>query len=233
MKRHSWYSRPPGFNYFHIGPITESASHHNDIMVEVRNRIQQAWGCFWSLRQWLLNRRIPIRQRLDLWRLAIDSTLLWGSASWTVNDSVKRIIVAMEHAMHRKILMMPRSPVETCWQYRGRCARIYASWLRERKAFTIYQKCLNKIWTWAGHVARLPDTRIVKCCLEHKCVQWQYVARLVGGQGHRRGGAFKRWENKLEQWCMRQWNQPWMTVHATHSKETWNNLASDFARATG
>jgi hypothetical protein len=86
----------------------------------IKKRIKKPWGCFWALRQWLLNSSIPVGQRMNLWRWAVDSTMLWGSASWTVTDGVKRLRVTMEHAMHRRILQLPRRPDETWWRYRDR-----------------------------------------------------------------------------------------------------------------
>jgi hypothetical protein len=185
----------------------------------IKNRIKKPWGCFWALRQWLLNSSIPVRQRMNLGRWAVDSTMLWGSASWTVTDGVKLLLVSMEHAMHR-ILQLPRRPDETCWRYRNRYSRIYAQWLRDTNGLTIFQKCLRKIWTWAGHVARLPATRNFQCVMEFKSLHLQHATRVVWGQGHRRGDAFRRWENKLDKLCLRQWNQTWAkkSYHAHESR---------------
>jgi hypothetical protein len=137
---------------------------------------------------------IPVGQRMNLWRWAVDSTMLWGSASWSVTDGVKRLLVSMEQTMHRRILQFPRRTDETCWRYRNRCSRIYAQWLRDTNALTIFQNCLKKILTWGGHVARLPAIRIVRCAMEFEWLHWQYATRVVGVQGHRRGDAFRRWE---------------------------------------
>jgi phage tail protein X len=184
----------------------------------IKNRIKKPWGRLWALRQWLLNSSIPVGQRMSLWRRAVDSTMLWGSASWTVTDGVKQFLVSMEHAMHRRILHLPRRPDETCWRYRSRCSRIFAQWLRDTNGITIFQKSLRKIWTWAGHVARLPASRIVRCAMEFESLHWLYATRVVGGEGHRRGGAVRRWENKLDKLCLRQWNQTRAITHAVHTK---------------
>jgi phage tail protein X len=144
------------------------------------------------------------------------------------NDSL-----SMEHAMHRRILQLPRRPDETCWRYRSRCSRIYAQWLCDTNGLTIFQNCLRKIWTWGGHVARVPAIRFVRCATEFEWLHWKYATSVVGGQAHRRGDAFRRWENKLDKLCLRQWNQTWAIIHAMHIKEGWNNLAEDFARSLG
>ena len=184
----------------------------NTCIREIGARICKAWGVFWAMRSWLLNRHVDRSSRLRLWRLAVDSTVLWASGSWTLTAQEQRLLKTMENGMFRKIAMLPKRLDEPWHLYKQRCSRVLGEWYCAEHMYSVVEKAYARIWSWAGHVVRLPQSRLVQKLLFYKGCLWRYAAAVVdanAGQQHPGRGWHRRWERVLEAFGLlstKQWN---------------------------
>lgn len=52
-----------------------------------------------------------------------------------------------------------------------------------------------RVWTWAGHVARLDHGRCLPRVVRAKGIDWKVVQKLVGeAHRHEHAGRFRRWK---------------------------------------
>jgi hypothetical protein len=201
-------------------------------VVEVLARIRKSWGSFFALKSWLLNRSIGRNKRLELWSLAMSSTLLWGAGTWTLTERTRGLISAMENAMYRSICLHPRRPEELGWQHRSRCTKILREWHTSTGRKSFVSMALVKKWTFAGHIARMNDDRLAKQITTCRGATWRHAAG-PRGQQHARGHGFRRWENILDRFGIEKLGETWFLLGSDWENWHWNGKAKEFSQFRG
>ena len=180
------------------------------------------------MRKWLLNRSIGRNKRLELWALAMSSTLLWGAGTWTLTERTRGLISAMENAMYRSICLHPRRHDELGWQHRSRCTKILREWQTHTGRNSFVHMALVKKWTFAGHIARMNEGRLAKQITNCRGASWRHAAG-PRGQLHTRGHGFRRWENVLDKFGLEKLGETWFLLGNDWENWHWNSKANEFA----
>ena len=71
---------------------------------ELESRITAAWRCFHKHKQELTSRQYPLRHRLRLFDAAVTATVLYGCEAWTLKETMKRRLRAVQRKMLRMVL---------------------------------------------------------------------------------------------------------------------------------
>jgi hypothetical protein len=158
----------------------------------------------------------------------MQGVVLWGAASWNLTGREVGLLDKEQNMMLLTILQLPRLWEEPFWQYRLRAARRAKQILAERNIAHISNKAFERQWSWAGHLMRMDPQRIVTQVVTYKGILWRLAARSRY-QGHPRGGFFRRWEDKLEEFCQHRFFDHWVCVGKRVSTDQWNSHAQAFA----
>ena len=178
---------------------------------EIHHRIASAWKLFWSMKRLLLNRRVSINKRLQLFDSSVCSCLLWCCESWTPRADELRVLKTARNSMLRRIVSSARGTDED-----------YVTWIRRatHKAANLASKAGVRDWVqshyrckwhWAGHVARRPPTAWVYQVTTWRDSNWQKltaelnVARPLRPMRRR----WMKWEDVLRRFCAVSTPTPW------------------------
>ncbi len=117
---------------------------------ETSRRVSGAWAMFWRCRPWLLNRSCSRNERVRLWRLMLDSNMMWVAVHWIFKDVDLNKIKTMELAMCRKIAMHPRGYGEDVWNYWTRTASLFRRWCNVQGTLPLVGRASLRKWRWQG-----------------------------------------------------------------------------------
>ena len=156
-------------NFTYLGSTLSRAV---NIDVEVNNRIAKASAAFGRLRENVWERRgLSLATKLKVYHAVVLTTLLYASETWTVYSRHARQLNHFHLSCLRRLLRIR-------WQ-----DKIPDTEVHERAGmpsiFTLLQKAQAR---WAGHVVRMPDSRLPKQLLYGELCQGK---RMVGGQKKR------------------------------------------------
>ena len=97
-------------------------------------------------------------------------------------------------------------------------------------------RLLEKQWTWAGHVARLPETRWARRVQLWRGSAWREARREWNGGRLAKGFRTTtwRWDRQVETWYRRACGGPlmapaWETAASRTDPDVWNACAGEFA----
>ena len=149
---------------------TLSRTANNDI--EVNHRISKASSAFGRLRDNVWERRgITLTTKLKVYRAVVLTTLLYGCETWTPYKRHEKQL----NGFHLRCL---RNVLNIRWQ-----DRIPDTEVLERAGLQTITTIIRKAQLrWAGHVSRMPDSRIPKQLLYGELSQGK---RTAGGQKKR------------------------------------------------
>ena len=85
--------------------------------VELYNRISAAWGAFSKFKPALCSRKLPFIARLKLFEAVVAPVALYGSAFWTVTDTMRAALRTAWRQMLRMMLGARRAADEDWIQY--------------------------------------------------------------------------------------------------------------------
>jgi hypothetical protein len=208
-----------------------------DWEADIARQIANSWKAFWSLRSWLLRRTIPRLDRLRLWTAALDATCLWGSGTWRLSKQDKSNLRTLELQQYRKIAQHPRRPDERGFEYRARTARLLRKHLQNCKKLDLVGRAAKRIWTFAGHCARLEPQHLARKLLWTRGWHYRGVRRLftdaelnlriwqegrrvaVNSLGRSRSGHFALYDGALERFCRNHFGDHWLD--AAQDRERW------------
>ena len=130
--------------------------------------------------------------------------------------------------------MTPRRADDTMWSHRERTACNLEAYLKNEDLLDWCSYGLCQIWTWAGHVSRLPVRRLVNRALHSEGILWCWAARFLGESlGHGLGGGgycrFLRWEHDIEQFCELEQDNVWLDI--AQDRDKWRILCSEFTHS--
>ena len=119
---------------------------------EVASRISKASSAFGRLKDSVWERRgISLQTKIKVYRAVVLTTLLYGSETWTVYRRHERQL----HQLHLRCL---RRLLHIRWQDKVPDTEV----LQRAKLPSIFTMLRKSQIRWAGHVSRMPDSRIPK-----------------------------------------------------------------------
>jgi hypothetical protein len=183
--------------------------HNGKSNMDVDNRISLAGKSWHMVKGALLSRGINDSIRGLLYVSLLVSILLYGSENWIMNDGIMRKLRKFHHSCVRKMCGL------TFWHTRHQ--RIRNDTLLKRldiKPIEFYYS--RRLLQWAGHVARMPFSRLPRMC-------------LTGWSPHKRcRGNSRTWGTSLNRQLKAQGLPTncleW--VHLAQDRVTWRTLIS-------
>ena len=176
---------------------------HGKQTLEIENRAQRLWKAFWAHKATLRNKDVSLFKRLQFLDAIAKASLFWCSGSWNLTRVQMQIIRTAQQSMRRKVLQFkPRTNENNCFETKEEfCTRRdYAvKWFENKYNLAGWVKhSISNRFGRAGHVARLPDTRLTKQVMQWRNYSWilQQVA-IHGSQLHGRRLHIWRWERVL------------------------------------
>ena len=232
--------------------LCSTRPHH----VEVDNRIRQAWNKFFANKHVLCDRRVALRQRLQLFDAVITPTILYGAGSWVLTEELKSRIRKTQRRMLRSIFQRPRrrNPGEnesrdgsTSGSSREQLLapevddedlEPWVDWIRRvtheiEDSLSRYNiepweaTARRRLYSWAGHVCRRADGR-----WSTKVLHWtpEQGARQGGkGPGRRQSRPCTRWTDAFDEFFARELQmQPGDWRLLAVNKVEWDQHMADF-----
>lgn len=138
-------------------------------------------------------------------------------------------IKSMELAMYRKIAMHPRGYEEDVWSYWDRTASLFRRWCTLQNTLPLVGRASLRKWRWAGHLVRLPDSRMVKQVHDCRNTLAMMAATVLGLHPFGTHWSRRRWEHSVEQFSQKRWGVSCWVCANNH--ERWEEAAWDYARA--
>ena len=143
-----------------------------DSTVEHDARLAKSWKAYRANHGLLLNRRVSSLRRVRLLNSVVSPTALWAVGGFTHTvKQVNRFDCTMR-AMTARILGIRRTSQEL-WVPWHRRSRREAGKVLSPLGIDPWgtSLCLETL-TWAGHVSRLPNSRLCKQVLRWKDLEW-------------------------------------------------------------
>ena len=169
--------------YTYLGQIIAMERKQN---AEIKRRIGNAWNKFWSLKFILTNRAYSLRSRLEVLQSCVIPVLIYGSQTWSNTAKETRMLQVCQRAMERRILGVTRRDKIRNTEIRRLTNLPDVTNIAEKQK-----------WMWAGHVARMADSR------------WAYKATTWDPRnGRRAAGRPKiRWADSLANKAGKLWTR--------------------------
>ena len=82
-------------------------TYRNVELLNLKNRLQNAWGCFWRLHHLLINRALSLKSRVRLWQACVFSILRYSLHSMGLPPQGPTMI---RQAVNRQLRLIARSP---------------------------------------------------------------------------------------------------------------------------
>jgi hypothetical protein len=121
--------------------------------VEIAARITSASKAFGALHQTLLSKHVAPKVKGKLFRTLVLSILMYGSECWSLTSVLKRKLATFYNRC-------VRSMTRTSWG-QSRAQRVTSVSLNARLGLQSFDQYLHKrILQWAGHISRMPMTRL-------------------------------------------------------------------------
>ena len=203
-------------------------------------KIASAWSKFNKLRH-ILRANTPLPHRLRIFKSCVGQALLWASETWHLTRRRLQRIRGVELAMMRTLIACPPLPPDTDKPTRFETHRkVIRDTLSALKYEGLDRQWARRYYSWAGHLSRLPNTRLAKQALSTKNLAW-WRRQQQNPQGHRhtkRNGNLSRWENPLgrhhpkhEKWQdTAQFRDRWKLYYPTFEKRLFGpNCPHDFS----
>ena len=162
-------------------------------------KIATAWGRFNRIRH-ILRAYTPLPHRLRIFKSCVGQALLWASETWHLTRKRLQRIRGVELAMMRTLIPCPKLPEDTPLNERFATHKKHIrDTLKAHKYEGLDRLWARKYHSWAGHLARLPPTRIAHQALHTKNLAWwrKQQAHPEGHRHEKRRGNLSRWENPL------------------------------------
>ena len=147
-----------------------------DMDKEISRRIQAGWKAY-NGNKIVFKSNMPISLKRKVFNQCVLPTMIYGAETWAITKQMRSKIASAQRSMERNMLGITWQDYKT------------NEWVRSQTKLTdITEVILRKKWTWAGHVARMKDSR------------WTYeVTNWKPWLGKRkRGRPNKRWRDEPE-----------------------------------
>jgi hypothetical protein len=168
-------------------------------------RMAQADKSFAKWRGVLTNSLVTLKARLSLVPATIWSSLLWSASTWNATKAQRSQLASWSARLVAKIAKVKRHPDTdgaTHWRLVHRTG--HALILQHKLA--IVPRALQRVYRWAGHIARLSPDAPAACALRCRSMQWwrwrQHLllssTQVPGARGaHPKRFRIIRWEEQL------------------------------------
>jgi hypothetical protein len=168
-------------------------------------RMAQADKAYAKWKSVLTNSLVSRKARLSLLPATIWSSLLWSASTWNTTKAQRNQLASWSARLVAKVAKVRRHPDAdgaTHWRLVHRTG--HALILQHKLA--VVPRALQRVYRWAGHLARLPPEAPAASALRCRSMQWwrwrQHAllsaSQVPGARGaHPRRFRILRWEEQL------------------------------------
>lgn len=162
-------------DYTYLGQIISPI---NQMSKEVDQRVTNSWKRYWSLKEVMKNRELPISAKRKVFDSCILPCMTYGCQTWSLTKANSEKLQVCQRSMERSMLNIKRKDRNSLKSIRQRT---------KVKEVSDYIKKLK--WCWTGHIMRDKRQKWTK-----ELVEW------YPREGKRvRGRQRKRWEDDLKE----------------------------------
>jgi len=210
-----------------------------DDMSEVNFRILKGWKYFWCHKQLFCNRHARLSKRLHVWSFTVKKSVMWGLETMALTEKQLQLLDTMQTYMVIHMIRVRRNTTigETWVEWAQRRVRTARYFIERYTPGHLNVEYLLKYWRWAGHLARLPQSRSAFQCTRYMCLQWKNEGmssdqgRPIYDKDHqwkiRPGNTYGVvWERRLHDFCTSQ-NGVWW--YWAQDRKMWEKMAWNFA----
>ena len=133
-----------------------------DLLTMCQHRVGQGWVHYNAREEQFKQRRVPYRLRVQRLYNTVGRTIMFGAAIWGINTAAKTKVASTMRFMCKYILCRYRRDSETEAEYHARVESRLSFLLASFGAVPWEAQISRAVAGWAGHVARMPDSSVVK-----------------------------------------------------------------------
>lgn len=143
-------------NFTYLG---SNITNENEEVQEIHKRIAAANRTYFSLLPIMKSKNVHRKTKIRLYKTLIRTVISYGGEAWTMSSKTSEMLDIVERRMLRRIY----GPVNDRGTWRIRYnLELYELYKEPR--LSIFIKMLRL--RWAGHVERMPDTRVPKRAMD-------------------------------------------------------------------
>ena len=216
-----------------LAEIFSFADYHG---VELKHRLNCGWAAFHKNKSEFCNRNYPLMQRLRLFDAVVSSSVLYGSATWTMLREHELSVQTCQRRMLRYIVcakwsgqaegtesvdqLNSRETIdEQYWDYLSRTAHEIDVQMARSGIESWVMQQRRRLFRWAGQVSRAIDGR-----WSRRAMDWDprfdgenFLRHAARDQGRPE----KKWTDQ-----MGKFNKDWRTLAANENQ--WMSLEEEF-----
>ena len=167
---------------------------------EIKRRLAAGWGAFAKYND-LMRSKLPVCLKRKVYRQCIEPTMTYGCQTWAMTKRMQERLRTTQRSMERAIIGVTRRDRKT------------NAWVRQQSGVEdILAVVKRQKWRWAGHIARMEDSRWTKLVTE-----W---IPLDGKRERARPKA--RWEDDITKFLGATW------VRIARDRSRWKNHEKAF-----
>lgn len=187
--------------YVYLGQCMKNGKDNQT--AEVNRRKKLAWAAFGKLHFIFKNKRLPTYQKVKVFNQCITPVITYGAETWALTRNIIKQLQITQRRMERIILGITLQDRKT------------NQWIRDKtKMPDIAVIIAGMKWRWAGHVARMDDTRWTK-----RIVNWR------PWEGRRSvGRPMTRWRDDIKKVAGINW------IGKAQKREEWKNLGEVYVQ---
>ena len=151
-------------------------SPEDQMSLEIDRRIANTWSRYWSLKEVMKNKTVPVQEKRKIFNTCILSCLTYGCQTWSLTKKNLQKISVCQHSIERSMLDI---------KLRDKCK---LTEIRKRTKVTDANKNMKQLkWRWTGHMMRENNDKWTR-----EITEW-----YPRDGKRRRGRQIKRWEDDL------------------------------------
>ena len=137
----------------------------------IQYRMAQANKAYAKWRGILTCPWLPKAQRIKLLPKIVFLVLLWSSSTWTMTKEQQQKIASWSARMASKVARLRRPPHQEIDQW-WRLLHKYGHRILSRHSIDVVKMCRTRMFSWAGHLARMDPDAPAACALRCRGMQW-------------------------------------------------------------
>ena len=185
--------------YIYLGQLISTG---DGMKNEIERRITNSWKRFWSLREIMKDKDMPMKVKRKLYETCIMPCLLYGCQTWALTEIQESKLKVCQNAMERSVLGIKRKD------------RVNLQEIKQKTNFknvhTVYRQLK---WRWTGHMLRENPEKWTKLITE-----WYPRNNSKRNKGRQP----KRWEDDIKKVAGPVWTR------VARDRQTWNSLEEAF-----
>jgi hypothetical protein len=187
-----------------VGTILDLSGNSGPAII---HRMAQADKAYAKWKGVLANPNVPREARLKMLPSTIWSSLLWSASTWNTTKAQRKQLASWSARLVAKVAKVkrPRNTDDATW---WKLVHRTGHTLIAKNKIGVVPLALQRVYRWAGHLARMSPKAPAACALRCRNMQWwrwrQQVlhssAQVPGARGvHPRRYRILRWEQQLSE----------------------------------